>query len=248
MVKIALSFVIFCIVSMSITTIAVRIIFEGIEEEKNPNETILLGISVMLMYFSLETIVIFYIIIVLAIKIRFRILVQVLSTKRIQNFSLISKLHILLTEIIENVNLMLSTCLAPFFFFNLTSVIFATFEVYLSIVNLNQGKSDWQLTVYTATWSTFMLIYMFGIVISSETTLKCENNLEKVSLMLMKNENDNIIRKNIWIFVQQFKHTKKDFNCGLFKFNWKFVMFFLGDVVANLVILIQFDVKSDVKN
>lgn len=179
---------------------------------------------------ALEILITFYCLVSLAIRLRFQLINELLidkytNCKKFQQkiLTVASQLHIHLCDAIHNVNKIFSLAIGFFFFFNLTSVIFSIFELYLSVVNSNRGAVIWQFTAMTNLWSFYMVFFMLTIVQCCQKTLDEEKKIEMNVLYLLKIEVCDERKKMIWTFVQQCRHLKPQFSCGLFHFNWKFM-------------------------
>ncbi|KAG5666472.1 hypothetical protein PVAND_014499 [Polypedilum vanderplanki] len=218
-------------------TIVTRIYFNGFEKDKDGTKLVA-GLSVLCLYFSIENVIALYCLICLALKFRYNLLNVILyKNQHCKILAKISNHHIQLSEIIHLINQSFGLPMGFFFFFNMVQNIFGSFEIFLAI----KKSTDWEYAIISIIWNISTTSFMIAIVVCAEKTLKSETKIERILNELLKSNDKNL--KRILIIMDQFKHTKPELSCWIFRFDWKFILNFLGEVLAFLVILIQFDVK-----
>lgn len=211
-------FVIFCIISMATISAIIRIVFEGPLETSDYYQFVLF-FCVMIIYFAMEIISIFYCLLVLAIRSRFKIINQIIAKTTINHnskiFSSILNQHIMFCDLTRRINVIFSIPIGFSFFHNLTSVIFTLFEFYMTFAH-PEMNNKWEFTILTIIWSSYILLFLILILISCESATSVERSIERTLIDCSKNEK----RKRIFIGTLQFHHTKAEF-----PIKWTFMLY-----------------------
>ncbi|KAG5669274.1 hypothetical protein PVAND_017164 [Polypedilum vanderplanki] len=156
----------------------------------------------------------------------------------------ISKLHLKLTKIVDLINLVFIFPIAIVSASNLIGMTFMCFQV---IECLILGHFDPRLTatlILVATWNGFLcIVIMIVFIICAKSTNEEKICSEKFYKILRK-ENDEKLRKKLRIFMQQLKHKKIIFSCGLFDFQYEVILMYFGFLLSYLIVLIQFRISS----
>lgn len=162
------------VISMSILTVAIRIHFVG--EEEVDSKKMMLALSVIFLYCAVELIVTFFCLLVIAVQLRLRMLSEVLRNHS-ENFDLkmlsskhlichlkaLPMLYLKVYEISKNINWIYGLPMGFFLFFNLVSMTFAFFELYLALV-YERTSAQLQFCTLTNLWSFFMTFYLSSLL------------------------------------------------------------------------------------
>lgn len=160
-----------------------------------------------------------------------------------RNFRELLSIHNKIGDIIQLINKCLSMnimmSITEFYFF----CTFLTYQIYDCII---KGYS-WEYRIFVLSGVIFLvpeIVYMASIFISS-MLLKTEANR---TFSFCNAENATTASSNIIKFFYysslQMKHRTIEISCGLFSFDFKFVFLMISSLLANFLILVQFDVKK----
>lgn len=158
------------------------------------------------------------IMIVLGIRIRFRVFNEILL-KNHRIFHL-ANLHVSLNEIIESFNETFSLSIAIFSGANLNALVMMLFTFYLTITSNEKGIFSY--SIKTTLWIILLLSLNFSFVIlCSLVTREIKKSKTIVEVKILKSKNEKT-KRNLKIFLMQLKHGEMKFSCGLFEFDWRF--------------------------
>lgn len=147
---------------MVVVTMSVAIHFQV--QEKPEIKHLIVGVNVMILYGALMLIVTFYCLILIGVKLRFKKINDVLENEKIYlNISknLLSTLYIQLYDVCTQVNRILGLPVGLFWLFNLVTMTFTYFEIYLQIFFV-RTNFQLQFCILTNIWNSFLTLYMLG--------------------------------------------------------------------------------------
>lgn len=152
---------------MSFFSVAIRLYF--VTGETVDNDKKLLALHVIILYCAIELIVAFFCLMVIAVKLRLKMLSEVLKSHR--NLQIMTSKHLTchlkalpmlylkIHEITKNINWIFGLPMGFFSFFNLVSMTFSFFELYLAIV-YERTSTQLQFCLLTNLWNSFMTFYL----------------------------------------------------------------------------------------
>lgn len=167
-----------------------------------------------------------------------------LNTKTIKS---ISKIHMVLYDTMNSINLCYSLNILSFFFQFTFFVIFFFFDILHLSINFES------LTINDLVFTSIQfgyLQYFFWYVawmISHSGLLKNEvDELETIVQTKGCHErNFDITNSKCFGMINlQLQHSRLEISCGFFSLNWSFIFLLIGTVFSYVTILIQFDIET----
>ncbi|KAL7014888.1 hypothetical protein ACKWTF_016172 [Chironomus riparius] len=145
----------------------------------------------------------------------------------------LSKIHLIIAECVKIYNLIYGTPMMLIF-----GNLFIWSCISASLIVLIP-KSDF----VTATGFIVCLIYtallLSGITRTAEKLTKAKQQMIHILYTKMSQEPET--SENIFRFIMQVRHTKPEFSCNFFVFNWKLIFNFTTAFVMYFIIIIQFE-------
>lgn len=197
---------------------------------------ILVQIFVICSYLMLFNAILYY------LKMRFEALNQILKTKfnltkdpktlkkwnlniitsksEILVLKITSESHILLNDVIKLMNTIFSLPIAIFMTYNLFGCTFSLYETYDLMSTSRKNLRHIGYNVAISLFNIHYFVYIFIVVAMSMSVTGCRNETCDVLMKILHGKFDKKLKQKVRIFILQIKHSRAEFSCGLFNFDW----------------------------
>lgn len=135
----------------------------------------------------------------------------------------LSTLQLQLFDIISRINQIISLSIAIFILYVLIGSVFALYEGYFALVNLNKPDGKFSLAVGTISSNVYFSINIFNIVKLCSLVKRESQILKEIAKERIYKVKDKNILERLKIFVLQMKHSELKFSCGMCDFDWKII-------------------------
>lgn len=133
---------------------------------------------------------------------------------------ILSTIHIQLNEIMKIMNQIFSLPIALFMGYNLFGCTFSLYETYDLVLLPNQNLRHVGYNIAISLINFHYFIYIFLVIAMSANVTECRNETYNILMKILHGKFDEKFKKKIRIFILQIKHSRAEFSCGLFNFDW----------------------------
>lgn len=199
-------------------------VFGVAKEEINTNSWALpIIVGTVIITCALNAILVFLSVLIINIRCRIDKINEILP-KNATNFVKISSLLMTLTEICELFNQIFAIPMMSSLGGLLFAATFYLYDFYALLTTENVRMEQIGYSINTNLWILYFTIIEFAFVACCSMTSASENETIEVLYEILRKNKCEKERKRLKIMIQQLKHAKIRFSCGLFEFDWKIAL------------------------
>jgi hypothetical protein len=142
------------------------------------------------------------------------------SPFKLKTIRTLTTTHLKLCETLKTINLLFLLANACFVALNLIAMIFVLFQIFV-VTRSTVKKSARQMNnlVLSTSWNLLMATKVAIVTGVCAATVREGVKPERILNEILGCERDDVVAGRARIFVQQLKHVRPNFSCGLFEFN-----------------------------
>jgi hypothetical protein len=129
-------------------------------------------------------------------------------------------IHIQLNEIINLMNKIFSFPIALFLGYNLFGSTFSLYETYDIVFQQNLSLRHFGYNIAIILTNLNYFIYNLITIVISVSVTRCRNETYDILIKMLHEKYDEKFKKKIRLFILQIKHSRAEFSCGMFNFDW----------------------------
>jgi hypothetical protein len=145
----------------------------------------------------------------------------------------LSAIHIQLNEIMKSMNQIFSLPIALFIGYNLFGSTFSLYETYDLVMLPNDSLRHAGYNIAISLINLHYFIYIFLVIVMSVNVTDCRNETYNILMRILHAKIDEKLKMKIRIFIMQIRHSRAEFSCGLFNFDWM-VLYSVSQIFEHL--------------